>query len=510
MILDVDLVKNQSIYCKESALATVANYLNRDYRMMFMDMFGFDYLDNKNGNDQKIGDRMISGVSMRDVEEILREYHGIAAENKIVHDIEKTVKEQIDQKTPVLLYLSPVFCEWTGETDGVVFFLAIGYDDSYAYGYDLHSDSSSVEKIHISDLIKCYETENEVQLYTVVSEEKSVSIENIKESMSKYYIQNGAKEKIYELAEDLSENYVEEFKGEEFDEMIDLPFFAKLIDVVRGKKLFVDTCYYVFEKSNDEFAKYIGDHYMDIGEQWNAIWKTLTKFYILNCDDDQTDGFKEIISDIVDSLKNVADEEQKLIENALGNAEITERIIRWADKIAEDDGYEYYDVDLSPIFDNKGFYEAGSDIFADLTGSCEYFVDGVLGDDRTIPIGKTLFTIHKGYDNLVCDKQKINVNFKGCKKIYVLGCAEWGSACGKLQVGNDEYVNNLWLEFSDWFFCKMNRKNEWSGSAIDYEQNEAQRGLFCLDFELNMEEPISWIKFPSVGNMHIFGIKLLY
>ena len=510
MVLDVQLIKNESIYCKESALATVARYLKRDYRMMFVAMFGFDYLDKSESNNQRIGDRMVSGVAMQDVEEILRKYHGIAVENKTVCDIEETVKTQIDRKMPILTFLNPALCEWTGEIEGEVFFLAIGYDDSYVYGYDLHSDSSSVEKIKISDLVKCYEEDNEVQVYKVVSEEREVSIEDIKESMRKFYDKNETDKKIYRLAEDLSENFAEEFEGEEYDELTDLPFFSKLIDIVRGKKLFVDTCYYVFEKTNDEFAKYIGDHYMDIGEQWNVIWNTLVKFYLLNCDEDQSDGIKEIIREIVDSLKNVADEEQKLVKNALGNAEITDRIVRWANKLAEDEGYSYYDVDISSILDNKAFLETDSEICADLTGNSEYFIEGKSDDNRTIPIGKTQFRIHKGYDNFVCNKQIINVTPGKYKKMYILGCAEWGSACGKMQVGDDHYVNNLWLEFSDWFFCKMNRENEWSGKAIDYEQNEVRRGLFCLDYELKQDETISWMKFPSVGNMHVFGIKLLY
>ena len=66
------------------------------------------------------------------------------------------------------------------------------------------------------------------------------------------------------------------------------------------------------------------------------------------------------------------------------------------------------------------------------------------------------------------------------KKIYVLGCAEWGSGCGKVLVGSEHYVNTLWLEMQDWFYCKMDRINEWSGKAIDYEQNEVESNILRM------------------------------
>ena len=510
MILDVQLIKNESIYCKESALATVANWLNRDYRMMFIAMLGFDYTEEGNMTNRKLGERIVSGVSMLDIESTLQYYHGIAVENKMVSNIDEIIVEQIDQKMPVLTYIQPALCEWTREVEGIVFFLVIGYDDSFVYGFDLHSDSSSVEKLLIRDLVKCYTSLNEVQLYKVVSDERMVTIEEIKEAMRKYYDLENTEKKIIKLAEDLSKGYVEEFKSEDGEEFIDLPFFSELIDIVRGKKLFVETCYYIFEKTGDEFAKYIGAKYIDIGEQWNNVWKILVKFYILNSDETDGDNIEEIISEIVECLKNVAKEERKLIKNVLGEAIIKDRIIRVSNKIAEDIGFKYLDVDISGLFDNKAFYDMDSDICADMTGNGEYFQDGVLPDGRAIPIGRTEFCNNVGYDNFACNNQFINVKPGIYKKIYIFGCAEWGSGCGKLQVGNDHYVNTLWLELPDWFFCKMNRINEWSGKSIDYEKNEGERGLFCIDYELNEKEIISWIKFPSVSNMHIFGIKLLY
>ena len=315
MILDVQLIKNESIYCKESALATVANWLNRDYRMMFIAMLGFDYTEEGNMTNRKLGERIVSGVSMLDIESTLQYYHGIAVENKMVSNIDEIIVEQIDQKMPVLTYIQPALCEWTREVEGIVFFLVIGYDDSFVYGFDLHSDSSSVEKLLIRDLVKCYTSLNEVQLYKVVSDERMVTIEEIKEAMRKYYDLENTEKKIIKLAEDLSKGYVEEFKSEDGEEFIDLPFFSELIDIVRGKKLFVETCYYIFEKTGDEFAKYIGAKYIDIGEQWNNVWKILVKFYILNSDETDGDNIEEIISEIVECLKNVAKEEMRSVPN---------------------------------------------------------------------------------------------------------------------------------------------------------------------------------------------------
>ncbi len=510
MILDVQLIKNESIYCKESALATVANWLNRDYRMIFRAMIGFDYTEKNNVINKKVGERIVSGVSMFDIERALQYYHGIAIENKMTDKIDDIIVDQIEKKMPVLTYVQPTVCDWISETEGIVFFLVIGYDASFFYGFDLHSDSSSVKKILIGDMNKCYVGTNEVQIYKVVGDERIVSFEDIKESMREYYDVDNTEKKIIKLAEDLREGYIEEFTGEAGEEFIDLPLFANLVDIVRGKKLFAETCRYIYEKTDDEFIKYIGDIYIDIGEQWNNVWKELVKFYILNDGEADISSIDEMMCELVECLKNVASEEKLLVENVFGEAVIKNQIIRVSDKIAEDIGFKYLDVDLLDFFDNKAFYDSESGIHADLTGNCEYFKENILSSNRKIHIGKTEFSIGVGYDNFLCNNQIIYIEPGFYKKIYVLGCAEWGSGCGKVLVGSEHYVNTLWLEMQDWFYCKMDRINEWSGKAIDYEQNEVERGLFCLDYELNEQEEISWIKFPNVNNIHIFGIKLLY
>lgn len=98
MILDVQLIKNESIYCKESALATVANWLNRDYRMIFRAMIGFDYTEKNNVINKKVGERIVSGVSMFDIERALQYYHGIAIENKMTDKIDDIIVDQIEKK----------------------------------------------------------------------------------------------------------------------------------------------------------------------------------------------------------------------------------------------------------------------------------------------------------------------------------------------------------------------------------------------------------------------------
>lgn len=511
MILDVKLIKNSSIYCEESALATVANWLNRDYRMMFSGMLEFDYSRTYDFVGQKIGERIQSGISLPEMIDLLQHYHGIRAEmRKAGNNIKELVINQINHKMPVLTYLSAQVCNWNGDKTGNIYFLIIGYDNDFLYGYDLHNNSDALEKLPYDILQENYTNSKDVQVYEVVENERSVGFEEVKKIVQERYDLEKTEKKIVKMAEDLQKGYTGEFINDLCEEFRYIPISSRLIDIVRGRKLFAETCYYIAEISGDKFIQYIGDCYIDIGERWNIVWNMLAKAYLINNDERIERKISVIIDDVVNRIKNAAQMEKKLILNIFGECEIKERMVRTSNKIKEDSGYKFIDLNIADFFDNKAFQENKSEVKADMTGYGEFFQTGELPDNRIIIVGKTGFYINTtSYDNLICNNQIIAVKPNRYNKIYILGCAEWGDGSGKLQIGNDHYVDSLWMEFPDWYYCKMNMENGWSGKAIDYEGKVVERGLFCLDFELNENEVISWIKLPSVKNMHIFGIKFL-
>ena len=57
-----------------------------------------------------IRERIVSGVSMFDIERALQYYHGIAIENKMTDKIDDIIVDQIEKKMPVLTYVQPTVC----------------------------------------------------------------------------------------------------------------------------------------------------------------------------------------------------------------------------------------------------------------------------------------------------------------------------------------------------------------------------------------------------------------
>lgn len=146
-----------------------------------------------------------------------------------------------------------------------------------------------------------------------------------------------------------------------------------------------------------------------------------------------------------------------------------------------------------------------------MTGKNEYFEGDKSLKNRKVFVGKTSFVISSEFDNFKCMNQRLDIIDIGItKKIYILGCAEWGNGYGKLLVGYEDSVESIILEFPDWYFSRTESTYvAWRGEAIDSEGNGVERALFCLDYELPKEKEIKWIKFPDADNIHIFGIKLL-
>ena len=164
---------------------------------------------------------------------------------------------------------------------------------------------------------------------------------------------------------------------------------------------------------------------------------------------------------------------------------------------------------LRDVYNNKAFKD-NSDISPNFTEQGEYFLYENIVDNRNIPFGNIDFHINEKMDNFICANQKVKIPKDSYQKIYIMGCAEWGSGSGLIKVCDSEKKDEmLLLEFQDWFFCKMKNSSTWRGKANDCENQTVDRGLFCLDFEVDSSKEISELIFPDIPNVHIFGIKLI-
>ena len=506
-VLDVELIKNSSIYCYESAMATAANWFERDYQMIFAKMLKFSYVNN---GDSNLCDALICGTELDVLFSSLEMYHGIRPKiNKVDGNIIDLIKQKIDLNSPIMIYIIPELCEWTIEEYYRIYFFVIGYDEEGIYGYDLHSDSNTIIFLRNEIVIEDYKVQNQVLSFDVVSEQRDVDFESIKNVIRPICLDSSMYNDMKLFASDLRKCFSYQIKYERVKDFRQMDLLNKFADIVRSRKLFADTCYYVFKNKNDEFANYIGCCFDEAGEKWNRVWRLLAKAFILNKGGNTNERELLVVDQVVEGILDVAVYEKSVIDNIFGECRIENQIIRISNSIDKDEFNTIIDVDLNAIYNNKAFQDVG-DIIPNFTEQGEYFLYENIKDSRILSFGKVDFCINERLDNFICANQKVIFPKDKYKKIYIMGCAEWGSGSGLIQIcNNDRKYEQLLLEFPDWFFCKMKNTSTWKGKAKDCENNTVDRGLFCLDFELDYSKEISELIFPKISNVHIFGIKLI-
>lgn len=506
-VLDVELIKNSSIYCYESAMATVAKWFGRDFQMIFAKMLAFHYMKKEEAD---LSDNLNCGATLDDLFLALNDFHGIKPKRQVIEeDVISVIRSQIDLKKPIMLFVIPRLCEWTNEQFYRIYFLVIGYDEAGVYGYDLHSDSNSIIYLKNELVIENYKEQSKVLTFDVVSEQKGVDFESVKSIISPIYDGSVIFSEMKEFANDFKKFFYDQVKYERVNDFRQMDLLNKFADIVRSRKLFADTCYYVSNKTGDEFANYIGYCFDEIGEKWNRIWRLLAKAFILNKGGRMNARGLSVIEKVADGIIEVADYEKEVIDNVFGECRIENKIIKSSGKMDEDNFQTVIDVDLRDVYNNKAFKDNG-ELSPNFTEQGEYFLYENIIDNRDIPFGKVDFHINEEMDNFICASQKVKIPKDAYQKIYIMGCAEWGSGSGLIKVCDTEKKDEmLLLEFQDWFFCKMKNSSTWRGKANDCENQTVDRGLFCLDFEIDSTNEISELVFPEIPNVHIFGIKLL-
>lgn len=511
MILNVKLIKSPSMFCEESCAATVAKWLNRDYQMMFCVMMGFSYKGSKKYKKLDIGRRVSCRYKKNDFVKNLKYYHGIEVKTvKVTGNINKYIIQEINSNEPILIFPLMKYCNWLNDKkDSEIYFLVIGYDDNLIYGYDVHSNSGEIHTLPIADLVNSYrESEKkEVRVYRIISKEsKRLTFKEIRKYLivNKYLCHNTWIQ-MNDMARDIRDTSNVIFEHCKEGDPNKLPIFFEIMHILRARKLFAETCYYIAEKNKNSYARFVGACYLEIGGEWNILWNLLLKMYYSK---NMNSSYREKISR---KIEQIADLEKNIIFNILYEGKEFEKGINKSNTIEADDKYIFINLDISKLYNNKAFHYDNDKNAADMTGKKEYFEGEKSLKNREVFVGKTSFVIPSEFDNFICMNQCLDIIDIGIsKKIYILGCAEWGNGYGKILVGYEDSVESLILEFPDWYFSRTESTYvAWRGEAIDSGGNKVERALFCLDYELPKEKEIKWIKFPDADNIHIFGVKLL-
>lgn len=510
MILDIKLVKKTSMFCDESAAASVAKWLGRDYEMMYKRILGFSF-DAASSDQLPIGERVHSGYDILALREDFKRYHGIDIVALAVEgNIYRIVEREVNNGMPVLVFPMTKYCSWITDTNEQQnYFFIIGFDENNVYGYDIHNGIKEVQAMRIWDLESSYEECDikEVRVYRIVNDGNNIpSFDELKEEVfEKLYFGQDIFTQMRNFAFELAQKLDFSVEKETTVNVNSIPIFGEIMQILRARKLFAELCYYLSRIREDQLANYVGACYAKIGGEWNIVWNLLLDNYYFRKDD------KELREKIANRILKAVELEEQIVKEIFSNETINVRLNNICNEIFLDQNYIFEEIILDNYFNNKAFQcKKGSELKADLTGHNEYFLEDSLPMNREISVGKTCISIGNGLDNFICDKQRIDIGKAKYRKIYIVGCSEWGNGFGKVVVKYHDHEEPLLLELPDWYYTNAGEINVvWRGKAKDWEGKIVERAMFCADFVLKKDEIVRWIEFPQCSNMHIFGVFLL-
>lgn len=152
MLLTVEPIRQEYFSCIDGILATMANYFDRPYALMFMGYMGFVYVPDQQGANT-FGEKLLYGIQ-RYSRYALYTYHHVKAS---WHDAENytslhdTVVQAIKQFRPIGVYLDSFFCPWNLAYQKFHinhYVLVIGFDETDA-AYICLDPYASTEKYRL-------------------------------------------------------------------------------------------------------------------------------------------------------------------------------------------------------------------------------------------------------------------------------------------------------------------------------------------------------------------------
>src|SRR5690554_3919995 len=157
MILDIKLIKSEAMFCLESAVASVAKHLNRNYEMMFAGIWGFRFTLEDLACPGVIGQRVRAGFTDEDMLKLLEIYHGVKVE---IHRIKQantlmtSILRELEAGRPVAFSLNEMHYPWTSqkrESNG--FLLVVGYQAEQNFlCLDIQNKSPEVKRFPVKVL----------------------------------------------------------------------------------------------------------------------------------------------------------------------------------------------------------------------------------------------------------------------------------------------------------------------------------------------------------------------
>lgn len=281
--------------CYERAIATAALWLNRNFEMMFLDMWDFSIHHNDKGTE---GVGILINSGNWNLEEYIERYHGIRVTKKKIddqYDFFNDMISEISSKRPVLFD-----------------------DDWLVIGYDTKEKGVHVYIIHDSRLVyfpweEFIPGKKEYVTFKLYGDEvREINPLYAKEHTKERILKTGNKKNLYEQIKEFAEIFYVAFDyALEIKDAVDIyeaPIVKNILDLSRGRKLFGLTLRYLNKLNNTVVYDRILDKLESAENKWLFIMSLFIKAY-----HSQSFGEDTRIK-VYRNIKDVVDDEKSIYE----------------------------------------------------------------------------------------------------------------------------------------------------------------------------------------------------
>lgn len=513
-MLDIKPISDPILNCVDNALISVVSWYGRRYEMIYSDTWSFDFIDAV--DNETIGSRLFSGN--RTTIDFIKDYCNVNAIQHSMNDINdffNIIISELNNNKPVLMR--------AGSKNYPRALLVVGFNEKEKGIYYLEPAISTDTEPFYFDTDK-FNTIREQYLTFNVEDYKGFNIDsegfmNHLENTALNLLNSDMFNKIKKFSGALKniDLIVKEFK--QSDDANDMRLVEEPHVIGIGRKKFAYFIEHFSNKFNTPGLLQISNSLTEVGDKWEIVRALLTKMLFITNKQDVADI-------IVNKVSSLAEEEEKIASELLdlcikGNLKANKININKNMSNCNDTKNlsinNYYYVDLSTIFNNKGF--GSIDEAADFDNNNYFFLRNGLPDDSRIDIDKISFKVKNcinEMDNVFCLNQTVTVQKRTYSSIMLLGCTENGNYTGELEIIYDDNSTQIIpVRFTDWWssFPIYNEKIAWSGNCARLKDGEFSAmpnnvSLFAQIFKVDNNKKICKIKLPESPNIHIFAITL--
>lgn len=526
IIKQIPRLKNRdtSSFCFDDCIATYAEYVNRDYELMYMDVLknGFE-LDKRNKS--SIGSKIIFDDCIL---ENLKKYAGleVVAYNEETSVASQSIKKHINNKIPILVEVKGFHCPWDWRyhvvENGSHMILIIDWlpKEKKFICLDPYYDKK--------DAILSEEEFNEAYIsYNIINklainnfDVLDLFCEKLKEAKSKKWL--GSMKILtahIQNSFDINSEIIQycDKNSLSIDQMQDnIELNVVLKSIVHNRVRFCALLNF-FNKYYDIYRlKDVVCEMEFIVQKWDMMRLMFLKKVFSTKEYDIGKYISKKMSEIISDEEEIISRTISIIK---GNLEYGNRNDKDFSVKNDKNNVIVKCLNINKHMNNIGI---GDEIIrnADLNCNGEYFISESISQDYELKnVGmkfKLNYSTGLDMDNISCAKQLIEIREEICYSVMILGCSEYGNC-----------IDEIEINYCDGLHQKMKfTLNDWVPNYNEIIDNDTSIVLEKVDTNANgivigkekaylyairlpcCNKGIDTIQLPECANMHIFAISL--